>query len=295
MQRNKVIAYASRQLKTHEKNYTTHDLELGAIIFALKLWRHYLYGVRFTIYTDHKCLKHIFDQKELNMRQRRWMETLNDYDCEIIYHEGKANVVADALSRKEREVPKRVRALRLELKLDLIGQIKDAQDIAVKAENLEKEGMKGMLEQLTKGEDDILRLNKRIWVPITGDLREIILDEAHKSKYTMHPGGDKMYKNLKENYWWIGMKKNIALYVSKCLTCAQVKAEHQKPSGLLQQLELPVWKWEMITMDFITKLPRTSRGNDTIWVIIDRLTKSAHFLPMKETFSMDKLAQLYVD
>ncbi|KAC9644520.1 hypothetical protein E3N88_45465 [Mikania micrantha] len=104
-----------------------------------------------------------------------------------------------------------------------------------------------------------------------------------------------MYKNLKENYWWIGMKKDIAAYVARCLTCSQVKAEHQKPSGMLQQLELPVWKWEMITMDFITKLPRTSRGNDTIWVIVDRLTKSAHFLAMKETYSMDKLAQLYVN
>ncbi|KAI3773726.1 hypothetical protein L1987_48256 [Smallanthus sonchifolius] len=108
----------------------------------------------------------------------------------------------------------------------------------------------------------------------------------------MHPGSDKMYKNLKPEYWWIGMKKHIAEYVAKCLTCSKVKAEHQKPSGLLQQLELPVWKWEMITMDFITKLPRTSKMNISIWVIIDRLTKSAHFPPMKETFSMDKLAQL---
>ena len=138
-------------------------------------------------------------------------------------------------------------------------------------------------------------MNTRIWVPITGNLRKTILEEAHKSKYAMHPGCDKMYKNLRSNYWWIGMKKDIALYVAKCLTCSQVKAEHQKPSGLLQQLELPVWKWEMITMDFITKLPRTSRGNDTIWVIVDRLTKSAHFLPMKETYSMDKLAKLYVN
>ncbi|KAD5317282.1 hypothetical protein E3N88_17228 [Mikania micrantha] len=117
MQRNKVIAYASRQLKTHEKNYATHDLELGAIIFALKLWRHYLYGVHFTVYTDHKSLKYIFDQKELNMRQRRWMETLNDYDCEIIYHEGKANVVANALSRKKVEKPRRAISIRTICKL----------------------------------------------------------------------------------------------------------------------------------------------------------------------------------
>ncbi|KAI3804331.1 hypothetical protein L1987_25791 [Smallanthus sonchifolius] len=232
MQGSKVIAYASLQLKTHENNYTTHYLELGAIIFALKLWRHYLYGIKFTIFTDHKSLKYIFSQKELNMRQRRWMEILNDYDCKICYHEGKANVVADALSRKEHEKPKRVRALRLDLQIDLITRIKETQQMALKEPNLEKEGLGGMIEQLVKDDDDgILRINKRIWIPIYGNIHAEILEEAHKSKYTMHPGSDKMYKNLKASYWWIGMKKHIAIYVAKCLTCSQVKAEHQKPSG----------------------------------------------------------------
>ena len=101
MQKDKVIAYASRQLTTHEENYTTHDLELGAVVFALRIWRHYLYGTKCTVFTDHKSLQHILNQKELNMRQRRWIELLADYDCEIRYHPGKANVVADALSRKE--------------------------------------------------------------------------------------------------------------------------------------------------------------------------------------------------
>ncbi|GJZ24389.1 putative nucleotidyltransferase, ribonuclease H [Tanacetum coccineum] len=119
MQNEKVIAYASRQLKIHEKNYTTHDLELGAVVFALKIWRHYLYGTKCTVFTDHKSLQHILDQKELNMRQRRWLELLSDYDCEIRYHPGKANVVADALSRKERIKPLRVRALVMTISLDL--------------------------------------------------------------------------------------------------------------------------------------------------------------------------------
>ncbi|GJX09392.1 putative reverse transcriptase domain-containing protein, partial [Tanacetum coccineum] len=119
MQREKVIAYASRQLKIHEKNYTTHDLELGAVVFALKIWRHYLYGTKCTVFTDHKSLQHILDQKELNMRQRRWLELLSDYDCEIRYHPGKANVVADALSRTERNKPLQVRALVMTIGLDL--------------------------------------------------------------------------------------------------------------------------------------------------------------------------------
>ncbi|KAM0052023.1 putative nucleotidyltransferase, Ribonuclease H [Helianthus debilis subsp. tardiflorus] len=121
------------------------------------------------------------------------------------------------------------------------------------------------------------------------------MDESHKSRYSIHPGADKMYKDLRTQYWWPGMKKDVALYVSKCLTCLKVKAEHQRPSGLLVQPKIPVWKWENIAMDFITKLPRTSKGHDAIWVVVDRLTKSAHFLPIREDFSAEKLAKIYVD
>ncbi|GJY56986.1 putative nucleotidyltransferase, ribonuclease H [Tanacetum coccineum] len=135
MQREKVIAYASRQLRKNEENYTTHDLELGAVVFALRLWRHYLYGTKCTVYTDHKSLQYILDQKELNMRQRRWIELLSDYDCVIRYHPGKANVVADALSRKDKE-PIRVRALVVTVHNNLPGQIRNAQDEACKKENI---------------------------------------------------------------------------------------------------------------------------------------------------------------
>ncbi|GKE64203.1 putative reverse transcriptase domain-containing protein [Tanacetum coccineum] len=121
------------------------------------------------------------------------------------------------------------------------------------------------------------------------------MEEAHKSKYFVYPGADKMYYDLRDRYWWPGMKKDITEYVSKCLTCLKVKAEHQRPSGLLQQPEIPVWKWEGIAMDFVTKLPKTSSGHDTIWVIVDRLTKSAHFLPMREDYKMDRLARLYLN
>ncbi|GJZ44253.1 putative reverse transcriptase domain-containing protein [Tanacetum coccineum] len=252
MQREKVIAYASRQLKVHKENYTTHDLELGAVIFALRLWRHYLYGTKCVVFTDHKSLQYILNQKELNLRQRRWIELLSDYDCEIRYHPGKGNVVADALSRKERDKPLRVRPLMMIVHNNLPKQIREARKEAMKRKN------------------------------------------SHKSKYSIHPGSDKMYQDLKLLYWWPNIKADIATYVGKCLTYAKAKAEHQKPSGLLQQPEIPIWKWERITMDFVSELPRTPSGYDTIWVIIDRLTKSAHFLPMKKTDSMEKLTRQYL-
>ncbi|GJT20214.1 putative reverse transcriptase domain-containing protein [Tanacetum coccineum] len=270
MQNEKVIAYASRQLKIHEKNYTTHDLELGAMVFALKIWRHYLYGTKCTVFTDHKSLQHILDQKELNMRQRRWLELLSDYNCEIRYHPRKANVVANALSRKERIKPLRVQALVMTIGLDLPKQILNAQTKAQKPENLKNKDVGGMIrkdipkEKLEPRADGTLCLNGRSWLPCYGDLRTVIMHESHKSKYSIYPGSDKMYKDMKKLYWWPNMKADIATYVNKCLTCAKVKAEHQRPSGLLVQPEIPQWKWDNITMDFVTKLPKSSQGYDTI-------------------------------
>ncbi|GJY81308.1 putative reverse transcriptase domain-containing protein [Tanacetum coccineum] len=235
MQRGKVIAYASRQLKIHEKNYTTHDLELGAVVFALKIWRHYLYGTKSVIYMDHKSLQHIFSQKELNMRQRRWIELFSDYDCEIRYHPGKANVVADALSRKERVNPKRVRAMNMTLQSSIKDRILAAQKEAVDEFAGLQKGLDEMIEQRSDG---TLYYLDRIWVPLKGEVRTLIMDEAHKSKYSVHPGADKMYYDLRDRF----------------------KEKFKRPSGLLQQLRFFDGKWEGIARI----LPVVNRGKESL-------------------------------
>ncbi|KAI3698239.1 hypothetical protein L6452_31352 [Arctium lappa] len=163
IQRGKVIAYASRQLKVHEKNYPTHDLELAAVVFALKLWRHYLYGTKCTLYTDHKSLKYVFYQKELNMRQRSWLELLKDYDCELLYHPGKANVVTDALSRKEYSGRLQAKLTRIELVSSLMERIKEAQTETLKEENLKEEVMTKQRSLLTEDSRGIKCFNGRVW------------------------------------------------------------------------------------------------------------------------------------
>ncbi|GKD78250.1 putative reverse transcriptase domain-containing protein [Tanacetum coccineum] len=198
-------------------------LGLGCVLMQRDLETLFVWDKECDIYTDHKSLQHIFSQKELNMRQPRWIELFSDYDCEIRYHPGKTNVVADALSMKVRVKPKRVRAMNMTLQSSI--------------------------------KDRILAAQRE------GKVRTLIMDEAHKLKYSVHPGAYKMYYDLRDRYWWLGMKKDIAEYVSKSLTCLKVKAEHQRPSGLLQQLEI----------------------------------LSAHFLPMHEDYKMDRLARLYLN
>ncbi|GJX42574.1 putative reverse transcriptase domain-containing protein [Tanacetum coccineum] len=213
----------------------------------------------------------------------------------VLMQQEKGNVVVDALSRKEREKPIRVRALVMTVHTDLSERILKAQTEAMKGERVKAENLGRLIQPIFEIRSDQIRyFDKRIWLPLFGGLRDLIMHESHKSKYSIHPGSDKMYQDLKKLYWWPNIKADIATYVSKCLTCAKVKAEHQKPSGLLQQPEIHEWKWEKITMDFVTSLPRTSSGYDTIWVIVDRLTKSAHFLSMKKTDSMEKLTQQYL-
>nr|GEW86073.1 hypothetical protein [Tanacetum cinerariifolium] len=218
-ERGKVIAYASRQLKTHEKNYTTHDLELGAMVFALKIQRHYLYGTKSVIYTDHKSLQYIFDHKELHMRQRRWIVLLSDYKSQ-----GEAS--------KDLKAP--------------------------------AEWLKGLKIHFERRDDGGIYFFDRIWILLVGGVRKLIMDEAYTSRYSIHLSADKMYYELRDLYWWPGMKRDIV-------------------------------KYEKITMDLVTKFPRSSSGYDAIWVIVDSLTKSAHFLPIREDYKTEKLSRIYIN
>ncbi|GKC49161.1 putative reverse transcriptase domain-containing protein [Tanacetum coccineum] len=252
--------------------YDASHKGLGVILMQREK-RHYLYETKCMVFTDHNSLQHILNQKELNMRQRCWLELLSDYDCEIRYHPRKANVVADALNRKDQSKPLRVRALVMSIGLDLPKQILNAQTEARKLENIKNEDVGGMLlensketkkfrmEKLEPRADGTLCFNGRSWLPCYGDLRTVIMHEYHKSKYTFHPSSDKMYQDMKKLYWWPNMKANI---------------------------------WDNITMDFVMKLPKLSQGYDTIWVIVDRLTNSAVFVPMRETDPIEKLARMYL-
>jgi hypothetical protein len=261
MQEGRVVAYSSRQLKIHEKNYPTHDLELAAVVHALKTWRHYLYGQKCDIYMDHKSLKYIFTQSELNMRQRRWLELIKDYDLEIHYHPGKANVVADALSKKSQVNMLAAHPMPYELAKEFdrlsLGFLNNTQGVIIELEpTLEQDIRKGQkddekineIRQLIidgKGPDfhedaeGVVWFKDRLCVPDITSIRELFLKEAHETAYSIHPGSEKMYQDLKKRFWWYGMKREIAEYVARCDSCQRIKAEHQRPAGLLQPLQIP--------------------------------------------------------
>jgi hypothetical protein len=250
-------------------------------------------------------LKYIFTLPDLNLRQRRWLELIKDYDLGINYHPGKANVVANTLSKRSHLNILATRELLPEFckgfeKLN-IGWVSNTEVVEMEADSmLEQNIQKGQLEDAKTQEikeqikeDKVLGFSvddqgtlwykKCICVPEIQEIRELILREAHDSAYSIHPGNTKMYHDLKSRYWWYGMKRAIVEYVTLCDNCQRVKAEHQRPVGLLQPLKIPEWKWEEISMDFIMGFPKTQNGYDSIWVIVDHLSKVAHFIPVKTT------------
>ena len=252
------------------------------------------------IYTDHKSLKYIVTHPKLNMRQRRLLELIKVYNLEMHYHPGKANVVADALSRKQHVGPLLEEGFNL-LHPVVLHNIVVSCSLECQIIELQKTDLgifhikRKMKEQDTKhfwvDDKGVLWSDGRLVVP--KDLRNKILDEAHSSKLSIHPGSSKMYQDSKPCFWWTKMTKEIAAYVARCDTCCGVKAIHLKPVGLLQPLLVLGWKWEEISIDFIVGLPPTQKGYNSIWVIVDRLTKSAHFIPVQSTYQPSDYAELY--
>ena len=233
------------------------------------------------------------------------MELIQDYDCVIDYHPGKANVVADDLSRKSIQT---LRALNAHLSLlddgtvmaeliarsSLLNQVIEAQKKDEKIATIINQIGNGKETEFTVNEDGLLYYKDRVCVPDDNDLRKSILEEAHSRSFSIHPGSTKMYQDLKMSLWWSGMKRDILEFVTKCLVCQKVKAEHQVPSGLVQPIRISEWKWDRITIDFVVGLLLTGRKHNSVWVVVDRLTKSAHFLLVRTDYLLDKLAELYI-
>jgi hypothetical protein len=253
------------------------------------------------------------------MRQRRWLELIKDYDLEVRYHLGKANVVADAVSRKvhcnhlELEpvsdpLCEEVRRLNLVVvqqgNLCALAAESNLYDRIVTAQRND-EDLQIIKRKLAEGDpkytcfqkdnEDVIRFGKHLVVPVDPEIKKVILDEAQMSKFSIQPGSTKMYQDLKHNFWWSNMKVDIAKYVAECDTCHRMKASHLKSASVLQPLSIPMWKWDDISMYFIVGLPLTARKKDSIWVIVDRLTKTAHFIAVHTTYSVQQYAELYMD
>jgi hypothetical protein len=227
MQEGRVIFYESRKLNEHEVNYVTHDLELAAIVHALKMWRHYLLGRRFVLMTDQCGSRHLFDQSKLNARKARWMALLSEFDFEIKHIKGKENTVADALSRS-------VKMIHLvavsTCETDIREIIRNAQEtnefFKTVTSYLSQETIGLKYEGYQMLDESLLAYRSKLYIPSCDDLKRFIMDELHKRPYTGHPGYQKMIMTTRKQFYWPALKRDITDYLAKCIECHQVKAKH---------------------------------------------------------------------
>jgi hypothetical protein len=290
------IAYLSKKLNDHERNYCVHEQELLAIHIALKEWRHYVHGTHnLTLLTDHHSLRWMQTQPILNPRQTRWMEFFQQFDFKIMYQEGKKNVVADAFSRRPDHRPpatnKEVNAMIVLKSTQLKQAIRNAYAHDPRSLNIQQNPTRWPTYSMKEGL--ILLNHRRIYIPDDKTLKTQIMYEAHDSKLSGHLGVDKTIELIKRTYYWSGMDKHIKEYVTTCLQCQSNKPSHTLPMGLLQPLPIPTRPWEQVTLDFITQLPKTRSGNDCIVVMVDKFTKMVHYHATKTTIGAVKAADIF--
>jgi len=284
-------AYISRKMNDHEKNYPVHEQELLAIIHALREWRHYLHGSQFTVVTDHRSLQYIQTQPNLSARQVRWTEFLAQFDFTVQYRAGKENHVADALSRRPDHQVSALEESTVEVTDALLADVREAylSDSDTKA-LLEKRSDKYVYR-----DGMIYTKDSKLYIPNDTKIRTKLLAEAHDIQISGHMGEWKTLKRMKAHFYWPNLQKTVSEYVKSCDLCQRNKGTNQLPRGLLQALEIPDTRWETVTMDLITQLPRTKRGNTAVVVFVDKLSKMVHYAATRTEVTAPELAEIFLD
>jgi hypothetical protein len=290
-----MICYESRKLKEHEINYATHDLEFESIVHAPRKWRNYLMGKRFELRKNHNGLKYLFDQANLNARQSIWLEFLSEYDFDIKHIKGKENKVADALGRRVHEL--HVTTI-IMYQIDVKRKILEAKNIDLQYRELvvmlQQDKTPQKMDNYKLGVDGMLLHKKKKIIPNVQDLKRIILHEINNAPYAGHLGYQKTITSVKSQYFWPGMKREIVEYIARCMECQKVKIEHRDPTRVLQPFPISKWKWEVVTMDFITGLPKTGKLHDSIMVVVDKITKDTHFIPLRTTHKAADVVDIFM-
>jgi hypothetical protein len=289
-----VIGYESRKLKEHERNYATHDLELASIVHALRMWRHYIMGKKFKIRTNHIGLKYIFEQPILNVGQTRWLEFVSEYDFDIKHIKEKENKVVDVLSRRVHLMHATAVSMhQTDLKSRILDDLVTDQHYLQVKENLQQGNVQQKIKEYEIKEDRLLMHKNRIYVP-SGELRNLVVKEVHDVPYVGHPSYHKTITAVRSQFFWPGMKKDVVDYIVQCMECQKVKDDHRHPAGFLQPLPILENKWEVITMDFITGLPRTNKQHDSIMLVVEKLTKVSHFVHVKTTHTTENIEEIFM-
>ena len=298
------VAFTSRKLNSAERNYPTHEQELLAVIHALRTWRYYLDGTHFIVYTDHATLRHFPTQPKLTRRQARWMELLQEYDFDFKYKRGTDNIVPDALSRRPDHQepdppPLDINTLDITLDTGLRQRLIDSYQHDSRLGPIYESCLQGSCPPCYSLVDKLLCITRKgitlVCIPQKSDIRLSLLHDAHDSAIAGHLGFDKTYDALRRSVYWPRIARDTKLYVATCENCQRNKHSVQRPAGLLQPLPIPAQRWETITMDFITKLPKTPRGHDAIVVFVDKLSKQVHFAANRTTDTATDVARIFFD